>query len=267
MRRVLVAFLVCIPFPAHGWEADAFRLSKSARFSVGMDWSYLWISGEMLVPAGGRPGSGSAVDLPSDLGLHQGEGTSVTVDGAVRESHLIGVDYLMCVPSAVARPRKTFRFHNRTYLEGIPVEAKLDVNWFRISYGYRAWGRDWWFIAPRVGAHYVRFAATIYGDTVEEGMASNIRVLDATYPVLGLEARVLTPYGISFGLEGEGVHMITTGFIGMVRLSTRWEIHPDVTLTAGLASRFVERCEDNQPLNNRWLLGLTSWSAGVSFGF
>jgi hypothetical protein len=267
MQWLLMAILVSIPCAAHGWEADAFHLSKSAKFSVGMDWSCLWISGEMLVPAGGQPGSGSAVELASDLGLYQGDGTSVFLDGTVAENHLLRLDYLMCLPNAVAKPRKAFRFQNRTYLEGTPVEAKLDVNWLRFSYGYRAWAGDSWFVAPRLGVHYIHFAAKVNGETVEEGIASNTRALDATYPVLGFEARFLTPYGIDFGLEAEGVHMIYTGFLGMARLSGRWEVHPDVTLTMGVSSRFVERCEDNQPLNNRWLLGLTSWTAGVSFGF
>lgn len=267
MKWVVVVCFLCLPFSAHGWDREAFHISSSAKFSLGLDWRYFWISGEMLVPAGGQLGSGSTVDIASDLGLDQGDGTCITLEGVIKDNHLIAGDFLMSLPSSVAKPRKTFRFHNRTYQEGIPIEAKVDVNWLRLSYGYRMGGTDSWFWAPRLGVHYVRCGAFINGETREEGITANMRALDATYPVVGIATHLFLPYGIHFSLETEGVHLLNTGFLGMASVTTRWEIHPDVTFTMSIGTRFVARSEDHQPLNNQWLLGLTGGAAGVSFGF
>ncbi len=103
---------------------EPFRLTPAARFLLGMEWSYLWLSGEMLVPAGGRPGSGSRVDVPVELGVDQGEATSITFDASILDNHLLNFDYLMFAPTGIKRAPRTFRFHNKTYLSGTSLETQ-----------------------------------------------------------------------------------------------------------------------------------------------
>ena len=55
---------------------ESFQLIPSARFLFGMESDYLWIWGNMLIPAGGRPGSGTRVNLV-DLGVEPTEGSSI----------------------------------------------------------------------------------------------------------------------------------------------------------------------------------------------
>ncbi len=105
------------------------------------------------------------------------------------------------------------------------------MNWLRFSYGYKVYGLSSWWVAPRVGAHYVRCATTINGDTEEAGIISNTRSLDCTFPVLGLESRYFFPYGWDLGLEIEGVYLLSRGFLSSARLSGNWEVHPDVVVS------------------------------------
>lgn len=225
------------------------------------------MSGNTLIPAGGRPGSGTKVDVAADLGVDQGEGTTVSLNAAILDAHLVDFDYLMYSPTGLKRPSRTFVFHNRTYTPDHVVETRVDLNWLRLSYGYKFWDFSPFWIAPRFGVHHIRNTTTINGMTEEEGMTSNTRSLDGTYPVLGLEARCLFPYGIDTSVELEGVHLITRGFLTLMRINAHWEIHPDVVLTLGGSSRIVQYLEDHQPLNNEWFLLLSGWSAGISFAF
>jgi len=271
LRRVLACCLVSatwlmtfIEVPV--WAQEPFRLTPSARFLLGMDTGYLWMSGEMLVPAGGMPGSGSKVDL-SSLGLEQGESVTIFLQGAILERHLINLDYLMASPTGLRRTPISFRFQNRAYAVDAPLETRLDLNWLRVSYGYKILDVSSFWVAPRFGVHHILFGATINGETMDRVSISNTRKLDGIYPVLGFEARYLFPYGVDLNLEMEGVHLITRGFLAMARLGAYWEIHPDIVITLGASTRFVNCVEDNQILNNEWSLNLAGLSAGLLFGF
>jgi len=264
----LIAVLLIIILAAGAAGAqEPFRLTPAARFLLGMDWSYLWLSGEMLIPAGGRPGSGSRVDLTGELGVDQGDATSITFDASILDSHLLNFDFLMFSPTGIKRVSRTFHFHNKTYVAGASLETRLDFNWLRLGYSYKLWDLSPWWVAPRIGVHHVRYAATLNGETDEGGIMSNTRSLDGTYPVLGMETRYATPYGLDFGLELEGIHLITAGFLSMARLRVNWEVYPDVVISLSGSSRVVRYIEDNQPLNNEWFYVLSGWSAGISFAF
>jgi hypothetical protein len=262
---LILALEICIK-PCEAQET--FRLSPDARFQFGMDSGYIWHWGEMLIPAGGRPDSGAKIDVASELGVDQGETTGITFRGIVLENHLLNFDYLLYSPTGVKRIPRTVQFHNRTYAADTIVETKLDFNWLRFDYGYKLWDFSSWWAAPRLGLHYVRYSATLNGKPEEEqDTISNNRSLDAIYPVLGIEARYLLPLGAELSAEIEGIHLITTGFLAMLRLEARWEMHPDVTLNVAGFTRFVQRQEDNQELNNEWFFGLFGGTAGVSFAF
>jgi hypothetical protein len=249
------------------YAQEPFQLIPAARFLLGMESSYLWLSGETLIPAGGKPGSGSRIDVPTELGVDQGEGTSITFNASILDNHLVDFDFLMFAPTGIKRAPRTFRFHNKTYTAGTSLETRLDFNWFRLSYGYKLWDLSPWWVIPRIGVHHVRYAATVNGLTDEDGIISNTRSLDGTYPVLGIETRYSSPYGVDFGLELEGIHLITAGFLSMGRLRVNWEIYPDVVISLSGSSRVVQHVEDNQPLNNEWFYVLSGWSAGMSFAF
>ena len=249
------------------WAQEPFRLIPGTRILMGMEWNYLWIFGDTLIPAGGRPGSGSRIDVGSDLGVDQGEGTTVALQAAILDNHLINFDYLMYSPTGLRRPPRTFIFHNRTYTPDNIIETKVDFNWLRLSYGYKLWEFSPLWVAPRIGMHYILNTTTINGPSQEEELLSNSRSLDAVYPVLGLETRFLFPYGFDLGVELEGTHLITRGYLAMLRLNAQWEIHPDVVLSLGGSSRIVQYQEDHQPLNNEWFYVLSGWSAGISFAF
>ncbi len=246
---------------------EPFRLTPYTHFLVGMDWSYLWLSGEMLVPGGGRPGSGTKIDVSGDLGVDQGEATSITLDADILDNHLLNFDFLMFSPTGLKRLRRKLRFQNKTYLPETSLETKLDYNWLRASYGYKLFDLSPWWVVPRIGLHYIHYTATLNGETEEDGIISNTRSLDATYPVVGLETRYSSPYGVDFGFEVEGIHLITAGYLSMASLSVNWEIYPDVVVMLRGSSRVVKHVEENQPLNNEWSFVLTGWSVGVSFAF
>jgi hypothetical protein len=270
-RRLLVvcislAFIAVVATNPCGAQ-EPFRLTPSAKFLVGMGSGYVFISGDLLVPAGGRAGSGTRVDLMADLGVDRAEATSLSFQTAILDRHLIDLDYMMLQPTGFSKPSHAFLFHNRTYKPGVALETRLDLNWVRWSYGYKAAISSSWWVAPRVGAHYVRCSTTVNGDTEESGIMSNTRSLDCTFPVLGLESRYLYPYGWDIGVELEGVYLLDRGFLSSACISANWEVHPDVVLTLSASHRFAESTENNQVLNNHWSYQLSGVSAAIRFGF
>lgn len=259
--------LTAVPDPPIARARESFRLSPSALSSFGMESGYLWLSGNALIPAGGRPGSGTRVSVSDELGVDQGESTSMVLQSSILDTHLINFEFLMSAPSGLKKVSNTFRLQNKTYRPGTPVETKLDFNWMRLEYGYKLLGRPGWWLAPRIGVHHVRTGITLNGKTVEAGHYSNTRRLDATYPVLGLEARWLFPYGFDVCVEMEGIHLLTRGFLTLTRFSAFWELYPDVIFTLGCSGRSVHCVETNQPLNNQWQYTILGFSGGVSFTF
>jgi hypothetical protein len=264
---LFLAVLTGHPSAERAWGQEAFRLTSRTRFLLGMETFSLGISGHIVVPAGGRPGSGTRVELLPDLGIDQGEGSAVSFQATVFENHIFQTDFLMATPTGVVKPPHDFCFQNRTYLKGVPLEARLDFNWLRCAYGYKALDLRSFWVAPTLGLHHVRCSSTINGDTKEEGIVSNTRSLDGTFPVMGVEGRYLFPYGLDLGLEFEGIHLLDRGFLGAARLRCQWEIHPDVVLSTSVWHRVVQTTENNQELNNQWSYHLTGWSAGIAFGF
>lgn len=232
-----------------------------------MEYSYFWLSGEMLIPAGGRPGSGTRVGTSRALGVDQGEGSSVSLTSEILDHHVVRFEYLMTAPTGVKRVDETFRFHNRTYLEGTMIETSLDFNWLRLAYLYRIPAVGGWSIAPGLGVHHIRHSITLNAETEEYGIESNTRQLDGTYPVISLETRYLFPYGLDVSLELDGIHLITRGFLSLVRLGVAWQIHPDITCSLALSNRTVHFIEDNQPLNNEWFYSVTGIQSGIAFSF
>ena len=246
---------------------EQFRLVPEARFLLGMQWSHQWLAGEMLIPAGGRPGSGNKVDIDADLGVDQGEASSITLGGVILDNHLLDIDFLMFSPTGMKKIPRTFRFHNKTYQTGTSIDTRIDFNWLRVSYGYKAWADSGFWMAPRIGMHYIGYSATLNGETQEAGLVSNNRSLDAFFPVIGLESRYQFPYGIDMGLELEGIHLVTRGFLTMVRLGALWEVYPDIVISVHCSNRLVQCLEDIQPLNNEWSYMVSGVGGGISFGF
>ncbi len=246
---------------------DSFRLSETARFSFGMEWGNLWLWGETLIPAGGQPGSASKIYAQTDLGIDQSESTGFFLTSTILDSHLLNLNFLAYSPTGSKTLTRTVRFQNKTYEEGTQIDTKVDFNWSRLNYGYKFTVLPELWFAPKVGVHHLRNTTTINGSTVEEGLISNTRSLDGTYPVLGLEARYLLPLGMDLGLEMEGIHLITRGYLGLVKLNARWEYHPEVALMLSTSYRVVQYLEDNQRLNNEWTYSMLGWSAGIGFRF
>lgn len=246
---------------------EPFRLMPGARFLAGMETAFLTVAGETLIPAGGRIGSGTRVDIASGLGVEYGEGSVVLAQTEIYNKHLVNFGYLMAIPTGVKTVPHSFRFQNKTYPAGTLLETRIDFNWARCSYGYKLLELPSQWVGPRVGVHYVTCAATINGESTEDGVVSNTRRLDATFPAVGLEARYLFPYGLDLCMEIEGIHLLTRGYLGMLRVCAAWETYPNVVMTAGVFSRIVKYVEANQPLNNEWAYGLTGLTMGVMFGF
>lgn len=263
----LAAALIIAVSSVQARAQESFRLSPSARFLLGMDWSLFKLSGEMLVPAGGRPGSGSRLDLLTELGIEWTDAASVTLRGTILDRHLLDVDFMMCTPTGAKRSPRSFRFQNKTYPAGTMVETRLDFNWLRLSYGYKLLELPSRWLAPRIGLRWVSFGATLNGDTSEVGTYSNTRRLDGTFPVLGFQAGYQFPLGMELALELEGVHLITRGYLLEAGLSGSWEIYPDVVLTGGAYNRVAAWKEDHQQLNNEWAFTFSGVSAGISFAF
>ena len=271
-RRLIPVLLLVLwavfPSAQPGAQTDEpFQLISGAHFWPGLEAGYFWLSGEMLIPSGGRPGSGTRVSTSGMLGVAQSEATCGSLRMEILDRHAIAFEYLMMTPTGARRVDETFRFHNRTYLEGTLVETSLDFNWLRMAYAYRIPAMGGWTIAPVVAVHHIRHGITLNAETEEFGMASNTRRLDGTYPVLGLETRYLFPYGLDASLEMEGIHLITRGFLSLVRCAVGWQIHPDIMFTLALSHRSVHFLENNQPLNNEWFYSMTGVESGVAFSF
>jgi hypothetical protein len=270
LRTVLIcalsAFLSLLPRTS-ATAQEPFQLIPGANFLLGMESHYIWLSGETLIPAGGRPGSGSRVNVPNDLGVDRGDGTSISFQANILGNHLLNADYLLFSPTAVKKATKTFIFHNQTYRAGTELETRLDFNWIRLLYGYRVLDVASWQLFPLIGVHYVRCAQTLNGESKEGGLTSNSRSLDGTYPALGLRLQYGLPYGVDLDMELEGMHLITRGYLSMSILKAQWTIHPDVVLSLTGYNRLVNYEEDSQRLNNEWFYSLSGWSAGISFSF
>ena len=270
LRIVLICALsVCLSLIA-GVSATAqepFQLIPGVNFLLGMDSHYIWLNGETLIPAGGRPGSGTRVNVPNDLGVDRGEGSSISFQATILDNHRFNADYLLFSPTAVKKTTKTFIFRNQTYRAGTELETRIDFNWIRLLYGYRALDVASWELFPRIGVHYIRCAQTLNGESKEGGITSNSRTLDGTYPALGLQLHYSLPYGFDLDMELEGIHLITRGYLSMSSLKAQWTIHPDVVLSLTGYNRLVDYAEDFQRLNNEWFYSLSGWSAGISFSF
>jgi hypothetical protein len=246
---------------------ESFQLSPAARSMFGMETGYIWLSGKILIPAGGRPASGTMVSVSDELGVDQAETTSVVFDSTILENHRINFQLIMASPAGLKKIPNTFVFHNKTYSAGTLVETKLDLNWLRFGYGYKLLQASGVWLAPRVGFHYIRHAITVNGKTKERGVFSNSRDLDAAYPVVGLEIGCQFPYGLDLYLEMEGVHLVTRGYLALAGFGVSWGLYPDVVLTMGCNARTVSCVEDNQPLNNEWSYDILGVTAGISFTF
>jgi hypothetical protein len=246
---------------------EPFRLIPSARFAIGMEWSDQWLSGEVLIPSGGRLGSGSKIDVYSVLGIDGGQASHVIFRSSLGQRHSLDADFMMFAPSALQRTPASFIFHNRTYNMGTLLESRLDFNWFRVVYGYEFLKFASVSLIPRIGMHYISFSCTINGDSEGYPRSSNTRSLDSIFPVVGLCVRNNLPYGLDLEMELEGIHLISMGYLIMSRVGTKWQFHPDIAARASIFSRIVGREEDNQKLNNEWRFGMLGLSLGISFGF
>jgi len=260
----VICLVVAMPAAAIG---ESFRISPYVASIFGMESGYVWLTGEALVPAGGRPGSGTLVDVSSDLAADEAESTSILLESCVLQRHLLNLELVSFAPTGTKHLHRTIRFHNRTYTEGSTVQTKLDFNWLRAGYGFKLLDYSSWWLAPRLAVHHVRHGITVNGETKEEGLVSNTRRLDGTYPTIGIEWRYLLPYGADACVEVEGTHLITRGYLVFGRLGAHWELRPDVVLTLGCTGRVVHYIEDNQRLNNEWFYVIAGMSAGLAFTF
>ncbi len=269
MKRivVIVVFSFLCFFGTTAPCQEAFRLTDSAAFSLGMGSNYFWVWGDMTIPAGGRPGSGSQINIQNDLGIDQSDASSLFLRSTILENHLVDFDFLMFSPTGAKRVPREIRFHNRTYAPGTQLESKLDFNWFRIAYGYKLWDLSPVLIYPLVGVHYVRLGTTINGAAEDGEILSNNRTLDAAFPVLGLQTRFLLLYGFESDFSLEGIYLFGRGALAQMNLGLRRSVHPDITVDLAWSSRLVNTIEDNQELNNEWFYLLSGWTFGVSFGF
>lgn len=264
---LVLSLLIAVSATGLSWSQQSFRLTPGAEFALGMEWGHLWLGGEFLVPAGGRPGSGTRVQVGPELGISSADASAIFLKGTILNRHVLSIDYLMAFPSGLQKVEKRFRFQNKTYMPGVRVETKLDFNWLRCMYGYKVLQYPAFWIAPGLGIHHVRHGLTLKGRTVEGGLISNTRRLDGTYPAVGLEFRYLFPYGLDLCMELEGFHLIVRGYVASSNLGLMWEVRPDVILTLRGFNRLVHFLEDNQPLNNQWQYSLSGFSGGIAFTF
>jgi hypothetical protein len=258
---------VCCLASGGAFAADSFRVSPSARSTLGMETGYTWLYGDILIPAGGRPDSGVFVNLGRDLGLEQAETTSVVFQACVLEKHFFNFEFLAFSPTGLTTVGRPFRLQNKSYSRGALVESNIDFNWIRFEYGRALQDSLGLTFCPRVGVHYLNYAITLNGETDEAGAISNTRRLDGTFPVLGIETRYPLPYGMEICAEIEGTHLISRGFLALARLSATWEFYPDIVLTVGCSGRAAQLIEDHQQLNNQWYFGAANASLGLSFTF
>jgi hypothetical protein len=244
-----------------------FTLTSWGRFFTGVDLGYQWLSGDFVIPAGGRPGSGGRIYIGPDLGVDQTESISILADGQILENHFVNVEYFMCLATGLKRIQRDLMFHNRLYPEDSVVDTRIDMNWLKCTYAFKLFDIESWAICPSFGFHYVGNGVSLNGETEKGINTSNTRRLDAMFPTVGIQARYPAPYGLDFRLEWEGMHLIVMGLISSFRLSTNLEIYPDLRFDFGFTHRMVSRVENNQTLNNEWFYNLTGVSGGVAFGF
>ena len=263
----LLLILVIDVFVGNALAQEPFTLTPWGRFFSGIEWGYQWLSGDFIIPAGGRPGSGARILVGPDLGADQTESVKVFADGKIFDAHYLNLDYFMCLATGLKRIQRDLIFHNRLYPESALVETRVDINWLRFMYAFKLLEIQSWNICPAFGAHYVRCGITLNGENEEGPNTSNTRKLDAVFPTLGIQARFPAPYGIDFKVEWEGMHLITLGLISYLDVTTDWEIYPDVRLSFGFTNRLVSSVEDNQELNNEWFYNLTGFTGGIAFGF
>ncbi len=262
----LAGLVLVTPCP-EGLAQESFRLFPSARFFTGLDWGYYYVTGDFLIPAGGRPGSGSKIDAYSDLGMTQTEAVTMGVEGTMFDDHFVSLDYSTFMPTGLRKITRDFLFHNQLYTEGTLISSKIQFNWLRFFYAYRAYEEGSIRLSPALGFSYVRFGATLNSTTEEGILESNSRTLDIFYPTAGMELRFLAPHGLEFRWQFEAMSLITRGFVSLNKASAIWEIYPDIQLNFSFSNRMTQSVEDNQELNNEWMFTLTGFSAGVAFGF
>lgn len=271
IKRMSIVFwvgaLMIMSISSEAFAQESFRLFPSARFFTGLDWGYYFVSGDFLVPAGGRPGSGSKIDAYSDLGMSQTEAVTIGVEGTILDDHFINLDYSTFMPTGLRKINRDFLFHNKLYTEGTLISSKIEFNWLRFFYAYRAYEEGSIRVSPALGFNYVRFGATLNSSTDDGELQSNSRTLDVAYPTLGMEMRFLAPYGLEFRWQFEAMSLITRGFVAVNKASANWEIYPDIQINFCVSNRFTQSVEDNQELNNEWMFSLTGLSAGIAFGF
>lgn len=246
---------------------EPFTVTSWGRFFSGIESGYQWISGDFVIPAGGRPGSGARIYIGPDLGVDQAESLSILADAEILDTHYFNIDYFMCLATGLKRIQRDLLFHNRLYPENSLVDTRVDMNWLRTTYAYKFVNIESWRICPSIGVHYVRCGVTLNGENEDGANTSNTRKLDAIFPTIGVQARYLAPYGLDFRAEWEGMHLITMGLVSSFHLSSNWEIYPDIRLSFGFTNRLVSSIEDNQTLNNEWFYNLTGFSGGLAFGF
>jgi hypothetical protein len=264
---LLMLFFGIANYTDQALAQEPFTLTSWGRFFAGIDLGYQWISGDFVIPAGGQPGSGGRIYIGPDLGVDQTESISILGDGQILNNHFVNIEYFMCLATGLKRIQRELMFHNRLYPEDSLVDTRIDMNWLRITYAFKFLDIDSWAICPSFGFHYVGCGVSLNGETEKGINTSNTRRLDAIYPTVGIQARYPAPYGLDFRLEWEGMHLITMGLISSFRLSTNFEIYPDVRFDFGFTHRMVSSVENNQTLNNEWFYNLTGVAGGVSFGF
>jgi hypothetical protein len=271
-RKLPAILFLILFFIAGGSVNDAsaqepFTLTSWGRFFSGIKWGYQWVTGDFLIPAGGRPASGARIYMGPDLGADQTESVTVFADAQIGDSYFFDLDYFMMLATGLKRIQRELLFHNRLYPENSLVDTRVDVNWLRFNYAYRLFDVNSWGICPSLGIHYLRYGVSLNGENEEGANTSNTRKLDAIFPTIGIQARFWAPYGLEFRAEWEGMSLITLGLVSNFQLSSNWELYPDVRLSLGFTQRLVSSVENNQELNNEWFLSSTGFTGGVSFGF
>jgi hypothetical protein len=96
------------------------------------------LSGNMTITAGGHPGSGSRIDVSSDLDL----GTTNAFEGGARVSigrHELAVRYDPSSFQGDATLNRPFVYHGTTYPAGERVSSDVSLDFVIPEYGYRLW--------------------------------------------------------------------------------------------------------------------------------
>ena len=97
------------------------------------------LSGDLTITAGGQPGSGSRIDVSSDLDL----GTANAFEGGARVSlgrHELAIRYDPSSFHGDATLHRPIVFHGATYPAGEQVSSDVSLKFVIPEYGYRMWG-------------------------------------------------------------------------------------------------------------------------------